>query len=224
MTIEQIRDAITELAATPSTEPLAYTPSPVGLDTHRYDIDGPNALHRYPDDAKVQAAAQSANPHADIAVLALSPHWEDRIRANAVRAALHNGISLPNDFPCIYEPAGSRNAANTPRRTPFAWVVSPDEAMLHDLLPLYRELWDAYESQWPHTPNRTFEVGRLSGLPAVNVYRPGTTPSDVIGTTMLTHTDMYARAPEHLRQMHPLHAQWEAAKMRTKAQFHPHKH
>ena len=36
--------------------------------------------------------------------------------------------------------------------------------------------------------------------------------AEVIGQTMLTHTGMYRTAPDHLRQMHPLHSIWAASR------------
>lgn len=223
MNTNEIHSAITGLTArTPAPQELEYIRSSIGIDTHRYEIESVNALDRYPNDERIHAAIRAPHAHAEVAILAASPNWEDRIRAIAVRAALSRDITLPDSFPCIFEPAGTPNVAAWPRTSPFPWVVSPDEAMLRELLPLYRELWAAYENQWPHTPNRHFEVGRLDGLSPAQVYRPGTLPSDVIGTTMLVHDGMYARAPEHLRAMHPLHAQWEAANARTRAQVHAH--
>ncbi|WP_026534626.1 hypothetical protein [Arthrobacter sp. H14] len=90
----------------------------------------------------------------------------------------------------------------------FHWVVSPDEEMLRELLPLYRELWASYEAQWPHSPDRVFELDRLDGVPPHQVYRSETTVEQVIGATMLTHSEMYRTAPQHLRRMHPSHTHW----------------
>lgn len=202
--------------------PIEYTPDEVGLDNHRYSMDSVNTLRRYSVDEQIQNAAHAGLPHVEIAVLAQSPHWKDRVRAAAVRASLYEEITLPDGFPCIYEPANSPRMARVLSPRPQAWVVSPDEGMLRELLPLYRELWGAYESQWPTSPNRHFEVGHLDGLSPNGVYRPGTTAADVIGATMITHDGIYARAPEHLRAMHPLHTQWEASKAARQAKFYPH--
>lgn len=186
---------------------ITYTPTS-GRE-HSYDVSGVNMLARFGQDAKIAEATEHSHLLLmEAAILAVSPHWEDRIRAEAIRQAAYNSITLPNGFPCIYEPADSPKGARNSNARVFHWVVSPDEAMLHELLPLYRELWDSYESQWPHSPNRTFEVGRLDAVLPHRVFRPGTTPEQVIGATMLTHTDMYRRAPQHLREMHPSHHQW----------------
>ncbi|MFF2053856.1 hypothetical protein ACFVU2_19785 [Leifsonia sp. NPDC058194] len=188
--------------------PLTYTPPSALVDTHTYNVADVNALAPFVGDDVLEHAATSKLPTLQTLLLSLSPHWEDRIRAAVLRADQHQAITLPDGFPCIYEPADSPKNARALRATPFAWVVSPDEGMLHELLPFYRELWEAYENQWPHSPNRTFEIGRLDRLSPRGVYRPGTTPAEVIGHTMLTHRDMYRTAPEHLREMHPLHEQW----------------
>jgi hypothetical protein len=111
---------------------------------------------------------------------------------------------MPDGFPCIFEPADSPKKADVLNPQPFVWVASLDERMLHELLPFYRELWGAYENQWPHSPHRTFEVGLLDGVATHGICRPGTTPAQVIGQTMLTHPDMQRTAPAHLRAMHPL--------------------
>jgi len=183
--------------------PLAYAPSTALLDDHHYSVNNINARSHFSDDSVITGAIDADQPLLEIAMLAVSPHWEDRVRAAVVRASIGTGITLPDDFPCIYEPADSPKKAGLKSPRPSAWVISADEAMLHELLPLYQELWDAYESQWHHSPNRTFKVGRLSGLSPYSVYRPGTTPAAVIGQTMLVHSDMYRTAPEHLRRMHP---------------------
>lgn len=122
--------------------------------------------------------------------------------------AAYRSITLPDGFPCIHEPADSPRSKTSKNPRVFNWVVSPDEEMLRELLPLYRDLWASYKAQWPHSPNRVFELGRLDGVAPHQVYRPGTTVEQVIGATMLTHTEMYRTAPQHLREMHPSYAQW----------------
>lgn len=213
-----VRDAI---AAPLDQRAIEYLPSSVGLDSHRYTIDQVNTLRNYPADERITAAVAAEFPHVEIELLGSSPHWEDRIRAEAVSAALRKEITLPDGFPCIYEPVDSPNMARVLHPRPNPWVVSPDMGMLEELLPLYRELWAAYENQWPHTPNRVFEVGRLDDLPARAVYRPGTTPAEVIGATMVTHDGIYARAPEHLRRMHPLHERWQQNNAELRKKLHP---
>jgi len=193
----------------PDAVPVSYTPTSALLDNHQYRIESVSASD-FADDAAFVDARENALPGLDVLLLSVSPHWEDRIRASLLRETRADRITLPAGFPCIYEPADSPRNANRIHAEAFAWVVSPDVDMLHELLPLYQELWTAYENQWPHTPNRSFLVGTLDDLSPRSVYRPGTTPAEVIGTTMLTHTDMYRTAPEHLRVMHPLHEQWTA--------------
>lgn len=179
--------------------PLNYQPTTAGLDTGRYDVAATDAWGA---DAVTSASVD------DLPRLADSPHWEDRIRAEVLRRNL--AIRLPDQFPCIYETADSPTKSAHMHKRPTAWVISPDLDMLRALLDDYQELWDAYTSQWGATSRRTFAVGRLDGLTPHGVYGPGTTPEQVIGATMLTHSDMYARATERLRAMHPLHAQWAA--------------
>ena len=147
-------------------------------------------------------------PQAEATMLSLSTNWEDRIRAAAMRNSMITPVTLPDGFPCIYEPASSPHNKGRLRPRDHAWVKSADKAMLEELLPLYRELWAAYESGWPQATRRRFEIGALNGLSPYGVYRPGTTAAEVIGETMLTHTGMYATAPEHLKAMHPQHDQW----------------
>lgn len=180
---------------------------------HTYDVSGLNLLTRFRgDDVVVDAVLEPANILETAHELAQSPRWEDRLRAEALRQAAAERITLPNGFPCIYEPADSPRHADSKYPRAFVWVISPDEAMLHELLPLYRELWAAYEAQWPNSAHRTFRFGRLDRLSVTSVYRPGTTVQQVIGSTMLTHTDMYRTAPAHLKAMHPQHEQWTSRK------------
>ncbi|MCY1718512.1 hypothetical protein OVA26_16370 [Microbacterium sp. SL62] len=181
--------------------PLVYEPSTVGWDVKRFTLGDTSPLRRFPADAVLAAAAEAADPMLEMLMLSASPHWEDRIRAEALRGERAAAVTLPDRFPCIFEPADSPKKQGELSPRPFAWVVSPDEDMLRELLPLYRELWLSYEGQWPHSPNRTFEFGYLDGLAPRGVYRPGATVEDVIGSTFLTHADMYRLAPEHLRQM-----------------------
>jgi hypothetical protein len=195
----------------PDAVPVGYTPTPALRDNHRYRIESVSA-DRFGEDAAFVDARENALPGLDVLLLSVSPHWEDRIRAAALRETRADRITLPAGFPCIYEPADSPRNTDHVYAKAHAWVISPDVDMLHELLPLYQELWTAYEDQWPHTHNRSFTVGTLDNLSPLSVYRPGTTPAEVIGTTMLTHQDMYRIAPEHLRAMHPLHEQWTATR------------
>lgn len=180
-----------------STEPIAYEPNSAGLDVGRYDL---GSFSHFRDDL----VAQTGLVH--LTGLASSPDWEDRVRAEVLRQRLR--ITLPDQFPCIYETVDSpsRSGSAHLKPHPHPWVKSPDITMLEALLSDYQELWDAYTSQWGLTSRRTFAVGRLDGLSPGGLFRPGTTPEQVIGSTMLTHTDMYRRAPERLRQMHPRNA------------------
>ncbi|MET0885981.1 MAG: hypothetical protein ABWX92_05970, partial [Mycetocola sp.] len=150
---------------------ISYKPSTALIDDQRYRLDSVNTLDRYPYDGVLSNAAASEYPDVQVTLLSLSPHWEDRIRAVALRESIRSEITLPDGFPCIYEPADSPRNADHLRPSPVVWVASPDEAMLHELLPLYEELWNAYENQWPHSPNRTFKVGRLDRLSPHGVYR-----------------------------------------------------
>lgn len=177
---------------------LSYAPSTGSL-ADRYDVDEDRS---FSDDPVAYATLS------DIADLAASPHWEDRIRAEVLRE--RTKITLPDQFPCIYETADSPRKAGHKYPAPSAWVVSPDIDMLTALLPLYQEVWDAYTSQWGPNSRRTFAVGHLDGLSPRGVYLPGTTVEQVMGRTMQTHTDFYRRAPEHIKVMHPQHASWTA--------------
>lgn len=174
---------------------LRYRPNSAGIDTGRYDL---GSLGGFTDDPVTHAGLT------DLASLATSADWEDRVRAEVLRQRLT--ITLPDQFPCIYETPGSPNLARNKHKRPQPWVVSPDIDMLHALLADYQELWDSYTAQWGPTARRTFAVGRLDGVSPHGLYRPSTTPAQVIGSTMLTHTDMYRHAPERLRQVHPRHA------------------
>lgn len=201
------RQAITSEPAFPST-PITYTTSTALYDDRRYIIDQVNTHMRFAKDPVYATALDQDFPTLATVMLSQSPAWEDRVRAANLYTSQRDLITLPDDFPCIYEPATSPRQAGVRFPQPHPWVVSPDEAMLCELLPLYQELWGTYEAQWPNSPMRHFEVGRLSGLSPNGVYRPGATPSQVIANTMLTHTGMYATAPEHLRKMHPQYEQW----------------
>lgn len=191
----------------PSATELVYEPTRAGIDTGRYDVSTP----RYGFDSDPVAAAGVT----ELARLATSPHWQDRVRAEVLRQEVK--ITLPDAFPCIYETADSPTQAGLKYPRPKPWVVSPDIEMLTALLPDYQELWDSYTSQWGPGSRRLFAVGRLDGLSPRGVYRPGTTPERVIGSTMLTHTGLYGRAPERLRRMHPQHAQWHPESVANKA-------
>lgn len=217
---DAVRDAVTrfkELALTAASldaTELSYKPSPAGIDLQRYMIESVNALYPYRNDGPLQAAVDVDQPFVEMVLLSLSPHWQDRIRAQALECDIRNSIALPDGFPCIYEPADSPRRSGTLTPQPFVWVASPDEELLEAALPLYRELWASYESQWPTSPSRTFVVGRLDGVKPRDVIRPGATVRHIIAQTFLTHPDMYSRAPEHLRQMHPHYEQRTAARTR----------
>jgi hypothetical protein len=209
--VQEYRRVLAEGPVLDSTE-ISYKPSTALIDDQRFKIEPTNTLYPYRYDGVLNEAAGTELPALQVLLLAESPHWEDRIRAKALYASMREDITLPDGFPCIYEPADSPNKGDHLYKVPSVWVASPDEAMLHALLPLYRELWDAHESQWPHAPNRTFEVGRLDKVSPHRVYRPGTTPDQVIAQTMLTHDDMYRTAPEHLKKMHPRYDDWNKSR------------
>lgn len=178
---------------------LDYQPSTAGIDTGSYNLAHADSFR---DDPVAQAGID------DLARLYASPHWEDRVRAELLRRRVQ--VTLPDQFPCIYERPDSPNNARSPKRPPFVWVVSPDIDMLARLLPDYQDLWDSYTSQWGPSSRRVFAVGRLDGLQPHRVYRPRTTPGQVMGSTMLTHEGMYGRAAERLRRMHPMYSVWQA--------------
>ncbi|ROR75984.1 hypothetical protein SAMN06295974_3871 [Plantibacter flavus] len=180
--------------------------------SQRYRMGDHDVRRLMREDPVLAAAADADRPVLEQLLLSSSPHWEDRVRAAALERHLRSSIRLPDGFPCIYEPADSPRNAGLLRPRDEVWVASPDVNMLNELLPLYQELWTAYEDQWPHSPNRVFVVGRLDGVSPTSVYRPGTTPGTILGDTMLTHSDMYRRAPAHLKHHHPLHDQWAAAR------------
>lgn len=175
---------------------LHYSPSG-GESRPKYDT---SQWRCFREDPVAEASA------ADLDRLATSPHWEDRVRAEVLRQ--HLRVELPAQFPCIYETSDSPRRAGAMSPSPQPWVVSPDIEMLTVLLPAYQQLWDSYTSQWGPRSRRTFTVGRLDGLSAHGVYRPGVTPDQVIAATMVIHDGMYRRAPQHLRKLHPMHATW----------------
>lgn len=179
---------------------LTYTPNPAGTDTHTFSIQSGSFF------GDMVSSCSIAELHA----LSQSDDWQDRVRAEIVRE--RSTITLPDGFPCIYEQEDSPNKSAHKYPAPTAWVVSPDIDMLRELLPLYQELWDAYTSQWGPASRRVMAAGRLNGLSPRGVCRPGTTPEQVIGSTMLTHTGMYRTAPKHLQEMHPLREQWTASR------------
>ncbi|BBX82235.1 hypothetical protein [Mycolicibacterium aubagnense] len=180
----------TDQPTTRDTRSITYRPRPTDSDTGRYDLDHFDGF---------SADLSDEDGVSLIAVLAASPRWEDRVRAEVLRR--RSKITLPDQFPCIYQTPDSPNRAGSKNPQPTPWVVSPDIAMLTSLLPDYQELWDSYTSRWGPGARRTFAVGRLDGLPTHNVYRPGTTPAQVLHSTLLTHSAMYTRAPERLREL-----------------------
>lgn len=190
---------------------IGYTPT--HQPSYTYDLGTSNIARRFRTDPIITDAMTHLDVDAifeEVARLSVAEDWQDRVRAEALREAAHESITLPDQFPCIYD-------VNSHHRIPSyrAWVVSADADMLEALLPLYQELWDAYKSQWPEKPadeRMTFAVGAMDGLSPRGVYFPGTTAEEVIGKTMLVHEGMYRLAPEHLRVMHPLHSQWAVQK------------
>lgn len=174
---------------------LVYQPPKpdVAYDSHAFDLS--HYGNHWQNDI-----VNDLDPLDDLVDLAKSGDWQDRLRAEMLRNRLK--IVLPPQFPCIYEVPESPNLDGRQTHDP-AWVVSPDVDMLNQLLPDYQELWDCYTAVWGPTSRRLFAVGWLDGIKPHRVYRPGTTPADVIGNTMLIHTDMYARASERLQAMHP---------------------
>ena len=212
----ELREALEEyrraaaLASVLDPTDIVYRASSAGRDNIRYTVGGSSHSFRY--DGPFQAAQGAGDTLFEALLLAASPHWQDRVRAEALLAAEHRPVTLPDGFPAIYEVEDSPNKARNKYRTRDPWVVSPDEAMLIELLPMYQELWDAYTAQWGPASRRVFAVGRLDGMSPRGVYRPGTTPEQVVGETMITHGDMYQRAPQHIKEMHPLHESWERSR------------
>lgn len=180
---------------------INYKPTTGGIDTGEYDVRDRDGWRK---DSVVRAGIE------DLAALAHSSCWEDRVRAAVLLDRIE--VTLPDQFPCLYEPAESPRRSGALRSQPFVWVASPDIDMLRALLPDYQELWDSYNAQWGPNSQQTFVVGRLDGVSPRGVYRPGATPEQVIGSTMLTHGDLYGRAPERLRRMHPMYEKWQAWK------------
>ncbi len=183
-------------------QPIGYEPSSALRDNHRYKV----REWYYASDPVLNVAQL-----ADLPALAASPNWEDRVRAEVLRQ--RSKLTLPDQFPVLYETPDSPNQAGHTHKRPKPWVISPDIEMLEALLERYQELWDAYTSQWGPQSRRLFTVGRLDGMTPHGVYRPGSTPEQVLGQTMLTHDGMYARAPKRLKELHPLHASWMTARM-----------
>lgn len=180
---------------------LTYKPNSAGIDTGTYDLTD----HSFRGDP---VACQSLN---EIAHFLTSDHWEDRIRAELLRQ--QRSVTLPDQFPCIYETEDSPNQRRSGAHFRLhAWVKSPDISLLRAVLDDYQELWDGYPAQWGPGARRTFAVGLHDGLSPYGVYRPGATPAQVIGSTMLTHPDMYRWASERLKRMHPNYPRWQKAK------------
>jgi hypothetical protein len=182
---------------------INYTPSGLSHFDRTYDVGSPNSTG-FNSDPVARMGVE------DLAGLATSPDWEDRVRGAWLKNRLE--VTLPDGFPCIYERVDSpnhlRNGVPNPHAKPFAWVVSPDITMLENVLDDYQLAWDSYTSQWGPSSRRLLAVGRLDGLSAYGVFRPGTTPEQVIAKTLITHDGMYRRVPERLQAMHPQHAQW----------------
>lgn len=194
-TIRELHDRAT---TTTAGAPLAYTPPRVGIDTHTYALRFRDAFTA---DPVVRLGID------DLPSLATSPHWPDRVRAELLREQL--SVTLPDQFPCLYETPDSPSQSRRKYPAPNPWVVSPDIDMLHLLLADYQQMWDAYTDQWGPASRRIFTVGRLDGLSPGQVYRPGATPADVIGHTMTVQGhDLYHRQDDRIRAMHPQHHQW----------------
>jgi hypothetical protein len=164
---------------------IRYNPGTVG-DSHRYDVSG----YGYFDADDVAHMGFE-----DIAPCATSPCWEDRVRAAYLMK--HIEVTLPDGFICLYETADSPNHSRNIVRRDDPWVVSPDADMLTALLPEYQWMWDGYTAKWGSGARRTFAVGPLDGVPAYQVYRPGTTVEDVLLSTARRHG---LPLPERLRR------------------------
>ncbi len=207
-------------AAAATLEPceVAYSPSSALRDDMRYDI-GTSPRHRLARDHVFQVADERDDALFEALVMASSPHWQDRIRAEALLASEGRPVALPDGFPAIYEVEDSPNKVRNMYPTRDPWVVSPDEGMLIELLPLYQELWDSYTAQWGPASRRIFAVGRLDGMRPRGVYRPGAAPEQVVGETMIIHQDMYRTAPQHIKEMHPLHESWARSREERLAAF-----
>lgn len=128
----------------------------------------------------------------DVPRLAASADWRDRVRAEQIIQT--DKVFLPDGFPCIFETEDSPNQNRSPRtkhRSSMAyraWVVSPDEDMLKELLPDYQALWDHHvlvdNAHWGPGARRTFAVGRANELRPQSMYRPGTTALQVLQSTI----------------------------------------
>lgn len=169
--------------------PITYRPNTAGIDTGRYNVTG-ILVDEFRGDVVLESDID------DLAALAASESWEDRIRAEVLRNRLT--ITLPDQFPCLYETPDSRRRTD---HRPHPWVASPDMDMLVELLPDYQELWDRYTARRGLSHRRIFAVGRLDGIPPYRLYRPGVTAANVIGHAMLEVPEMYHTAPERLRAM-----------------------
>lgn len=169
---------------------IAYRPYP---STVPYYSTGSSLLW-YSDDVLISNSGID-----ELSSLARSPHWQDRIRAELVRSSIR--VSLPDQFPVLYERADSPNQTRSQKPRETHWVISPDLGMLEELLPLYQELWDSYTSQWGPQSRRVMEVGLRDGLPPHQVYLPGTTVDQVIAHTMRVHPDMAPRAPKWAKKI-----------------------
>jgi len=186
----EIYRSLIDAGVEPALEELNFE-IPEGLhDDHRFSPQSWQSLRMYVNDEKTVTAKRGEFPFVEATLMAMSPHWQDRIRA----AVIHNNIARPIAMPpkmfCIYEPADSPKKANllNPRTT--VWISSTDEQMLTELLPIYQRMWAAYENQWPTSPNREFTLGQLDNVEPYRVYRPGTTIEDVISSTLIAHSGM----------------------------------
>lgn len=175
-------------------DPIQYD-QPRSTHDCTYDLTF-NPGHRMRDDERLMSAFAANDPWIELAFLARSSDPNDRIRAAAMYTELKSSIKMPEDCWAIYQ-APDKNG-----RT-YVWVASLDKDMLEKLYPFYCELWENYENQWPHTPNRKLLLGQPGNVRPSDMVIPNTTPAEIIGVTMLKHDGMYSRAPRHLQLMHP---------------------
>jgi hypothetical protein len=165
-----------------SADPV-YDASPHGRPRYDYSV---NAGRFRADPAMAGDRAERA---ARLPELIVSPHWQDRVRAEAIIESLR--VTLPDDFPCIVEAEWSPNlrdgqSLSSPYRlSQHVWVAHPDDDLLHDLLPEYQAMWDACVTM-PRF-RRVFAIARVSGVDVGYLRLPDSIVDDILRDTSTTH-------------------------------------